>query len=83
MYNQDDDLVFHKACKLLMPFNTNQIALSRETNIASDLEIDSVAIMNLIMEVEDAYDISFPMNLIAEIKTVGDLVDTVHQLKRE
>ena len=32
------------------------------------------------MEIEDEYGISFPMNLISEIRTVGNLVDAIHQL---
>ena len=76
-----DDLIFQKVCALLAPFNRNDIALTRNTVIVSDLEIDSVAVFDLIMEVEDAYDITFPMETVSEMKTIGDLVDTVRALK--
>ncbi|MCG8690986.1 MAG: acyl carrier protein [Minwuiales bacterium] len=74
-----DELVFRKTCKLLEPFNVRNLELSLDTNITTDLEIDSLAVLDLIMEVEEEYGISFPMNLIAEIKTVGDLVSAIHQ----
>ncbi len=74
-----DELVFRKTCKLLEPFNVRNLELSLDTNITTDLEIDSLAVLDLIMEVEEEYGISFPMNLIAEIKTVGDLVNAIHQ----
>ncbi len=77
---EKDDLVFHKMCELLKPYNRKGIALQMNTNISSDLEIDSVAVLDLIMEAEDAYGISIPMNSIAEIQTIGDLVDTIHDL---
>jgi len=80
--NQDDDLVFRKICEIMEPFNTKRIKLTRATDITCDMEIDSVAVLDLIMEVEDRYDVSFPMNLISEVRTVGDLVDAIHQLKR-
>jgi len=83
MYKEDDDLVFRKACELLEPLNTGGVKLTRETDLTADMEIDSVSVLDIIMEVEDAYDISFPMNRIAEIKTIGELVDAVHELKRE
>jgi acyl carrier protein len=77
---EKDDLVFHKACELLKPYNRGNAALQMNTHISVDLEIDSVAVLDLIMEVEDAYEISIPMNSIAEIQTIGDLVNIIHDL---
>jgi len=62
---------------LLTPYNRNTIAIMRETAIMADLEVDSVAVFDLIMEVEDGYDITFPMETVSEMRTVGDLVDTI------
>jgi len=74
-----DDLVFHKICKMLEQFNSRKVTLTTDTDITGDLQIDSVAVLDLIMEVEDEYEISFPMNLLSEIKTVGDLVQAIHK----
>lgn len=74
------DPVFARMCELLAPFNARGINITRQTHITTDLEIDSVAVLDLIMEIEDEYGISFPMNLISEIRTVGNLVDAIHQL---
>lgn len=75
-----DDPIFARICALLAPFNARGITIARQTHITTDLEIDSVAVLDLIMEIEDEYGISFPMNLISEIRTVGNLVDAIHQL---
>ena len=83
MPQEDHDLVFQKTCELLKVFNVNNIELTKDTDIATDLEIDSVAILDLIMELEDSYDISFPMNLMSELRTVGDLVESVQKLVSE
>lgn len=83
MPQEDQDLVFQKTCELLKVFNVNNIELTKDTDIATDLEIDSVAILDLIMELEDSYDISFPMNLMSEMRTVGDLVESVQKLVSE
>ena len=82
VHSEHGDLVLRKVCRLIEPFNTDSIGLTRETNIASDLAIDSVAVLDLIMEVEDTYDISLAMHLVAELETIGDLVDAIHQTKR-
>jgi acyl carrier protein len=74
-----DDLVLRKVCKKLQQYNVRNLELTGETDITGDLEIDSVAVLDLIMEVEDEYGISFPMNLLSEIRTVGDLVRAIHK----
>ena len=74
-----DDLVLRKVCQKLQQFNVRNLDLTGETDITGDLEIDSVAVLDLIMEVEDEYGISFPMNLLSEIRTIGDLVRAIHK----
>lgn len=76
-----DDLILQRVATLLAPFNRNDIVINRGTQIIADLEVDSVAVFDLIMEVEDGYDITFPMETISEMKSVGDLVDTIRTLK--
>ena len=64
----------------LAPYNKNGIELTEATDINADLNIDSVAILDLLMTIEDAYDISIPINLLADVRTVGDLADTVDKM---
>jgi len=78
---QSDNGVLEKVRTLLAPFNHKAIEITRATAIISDLEIDSVAVFDLIMEVEDAYEITFPMETVSEMKTVGELVDTIKALQ--
>ncbi len=78
---QQDD--FQQIVKVLEPFRKHDTPISAETDITTDLELDSLAVMNLLMEVEEKFDISIPLNLIPEIRTVGDLARVVDQLKRE
>ncbi len=80
---QDDDLVFRKICALIEPLNEKGVKLSRETDLIADLEIDSVAVLDMVMDIEDFYDISIPVNTISETKTIGELVDAIHEIKKE
>jgi len=41
---------------------------------------DSVAVFDLVMELEDHYDISISMEQVSDIKTVGELVICVKEL---
>ncbi len=48
-----------------------------ESDLAADLAIDSAAAMDLVMEVEERYDLDIPLNELADLRTVGDLVELV------
>ena len=72
-----DKEIFDKLSGLLQKFNTKNIELTETTDISTDLNIDSVAVMDFIMEVEDAYDIDIPLNVLSETRTMKDLVKVV------
>jgi acyl carrier protein len=75
--------IINTICTLLAPFNTDHKALTAETDIPAELNIDSVGVLDFIMEVEDHFDIEIPMNVVSEIRTIGDLATYVKsQLKR-
>ncbi len=80
---EDDDLVFHKICSLLGPLNHKGVKLTRETDLIADLEIDSVSVLDIVMDIEDNYDLSIPVNTISETRTIGELVDAIHAIKKE
>ena len=63
--------------ELLGPFNKTGIVLSDKTDLAGDLEMDSVAAMNLVMEIEDHFDIDIPINLLSDVTCPGDLAKLV------
>jgi acyl carrier protein len=66
-------------CKLLAPFNSAGKTLNLDTDISSDLNIDSVAVMDFVMEVEDHFDIEIPLNVVSETRTIGDLATVVEK----
>lgn len=76
----DPAAVFDGIREQLAPYNKNGIELTEATDINADLNIDSVAILDLLMTIEDAYDISIPINLLADVRTVGDLTATVRSM---
>ena len=64
------------------PFNKKGVALTEATTFQHDLEWDSLTVMDFVAAIEDEFDVMITMNMQAEIKTVGQLVDTVETLKR-
>ena len=57
------------------------VPVSDDSDIVNDLGLDSLAVMNFVMALEDEYDISMPLDRMAEVQTVGDLVRTIEDLR--
>jgi len=72
--------VYDKICELLKPYNPKNHPIKLSSGIMSDLEVDSVAVFDLVMGLEDHYDISIPMEMVSDIKTVGELVNAIMEL---
>lgn len=51
-----------------------------DSSVIADTGLDSVSVMDFVMELEDEFDISIPLDQIAEVRTVGDLADAVRSL---
>jgi acyl carrier protein len=57
------------------------VKITDRTDIVEDLGMDSLGVMNFVMAIEDFYDISIPLDRIAQIQTVGDLIHAVEDLR--
>ncbi len=75
--------IYAKICELLKPYNPQKREIKLTSGIVSDLEVDSVAVFDLVMELEDFYDVSISMEQVSDIKTVGELVNCVKELLAE
>ena len=53
-----------------------------DSSVIEDTGLDSVSVMDFVMEIEDEFDITIPLDRIAEVRTVGDLADAVRALSQ-
>ena len=68
-------MVIDKVKKILSEqFDVELSDLTENTNIEEDLGADSVEVIDLLMSLEDEFDVEIPDEAIDEIRTVGDLV---------
>ena len=51
-----------------------------DSDLVDDVGLSSIEIMELIEQLEDSYDISFPLNDLAEIRTINDMVAELERL---
>ncbi len=56
--------------------------INAETNIASDLGADSLDLVEILMSLEEEFNISIPDEAIPGIVTVGDLVKFIDNAKK-
>ncbi len=75
-------MVFEKIRKILCEqLDIEEDAVSMESNIAEDLGADSMDVVDLIMSIEDEFEVEVPDEKIESIKTVGDVVNYIEQMK--
>lgn len=61
--------------------NADKAAVTREANFQSDLNADSLDIVELVMEFEDEFSTSIPDDQAEKIRTVGQAIDFICQAK--
>jgi len=69
--------VMREIFSLLAPYNAGGKAITPQTVISKGLTVDSLTIMDVIMELEDRFDVTIPMNVAADIVTIDQLAEAV------
>ena len=68
-------MVFEKVKAILSEqFDVEEDSITLESTIAEDLGADSLDIVDLLMSIEDEFEIEVPDDEVENIKTVGELV---------
>lgn len=61
----------------LAPSDSN---LHPDVDMVSELGLDSVKVMDLMLDAEDEFDISVPLNVLADIRTPNQLAQAINKL---
>lgn len=73
------DLV-NQVVDLVTPFAEGRVAhIGANTDLTGELALDSLKVMDLMLAVEDHFDISVPVNALANVKVVGDLASLIQK----
>lgn len=51
-----------------------------EASFKDDLAADSIDLFEMVMSLEDEYDIEIPTDRLEEIDTIGDLIEVLEEL---
>ena len=71
-------MVLEKVKKILSEqFSVEENSITASTNIAEDLGADSLDVVDILMSIEDEFEIEVPDEEIENIRTVGELVNYI------
>jgi acyl carrier protein len=77
----ESDETYARVKALVDTFNTKGVAVTPETRFQQDLEWDSLTVLNFVAEVEDEFDVLIPVNMQAEIETIGQLAEALKKMQ--
>lgn len=71
--NAEYDNVVAKIIVIVTALVKDDTVVSEGTGLQSDIGMASLQVMELVLEIEDEFDISFPLNRLPDIQTIRDL----------
>lgn len=68
---------------LASELNVLKIAIRDDTDIKQDLKADSLDLIEIIMDMEEEFGLHIDGEDFSEIRTVGDLVKKIEEMRQE
>ena len=59
--------------------NQDDLEISLETDLQDELGVDSIALMEFIISLEDEYHLDIPDEEVENLETLGQMVDYLYQ----
>jgi acyl carrier protein len=72
--------IFQQLEVLLQEHAQVQVTIQDDTDLINDLALDSLKLMEMLEEVEDIFDITYPLNNLSDLHTVKDFVLQIQQI---
>lgn len=66
--------------RVLTPYLTEGLPITGDTVICDGTKVDSLTVMDMMVELEDRFDVTIPMKQVVEIRTVDQLAATISRL---
>ena len=72
--------ILARLCSVLQPHAQEGVTVNANTGLADELGVDSAQLMEVLLEVEDEFDVSIPLNVLPNVVTVNDLATELESL---
>jgi acyl carrier protein len=80
--NQNYGEIVRTISEILAAATKGRFAVNEGTLLKRDLNLDSLAEMDLLMTLEDRFDVSISLNHLPEMETVRDLAQAIAKIKK-
>ena len=80
MISSQYDAIYEQVAALLQRYAPQPVPIQENTELINDLGFDSLRVMEMLHEVEDVFDITYPINELANLKTVRDFARQVQHI---
>jgi len=80
MTSSQYDAIYEQVAALLQKYAPQPVPIQENTELINDLGFDSLRVMEMLHEVEDVFDITYPINELANLKTVRDFARQVQHI---
>ena len=77
---QSKEAILDQLYELIRPFSEPSVELGEQTSIMDDIGLDSMKVMELVMQIEDHFDVSVPLNILPDVKTIGEFAKQLETL---
>mgnify|MGYP001107540154 CR=1 FL=1 len=67
----------------LQPLANPGVTVEEETNLVETLGLDSQRVLDLLLDLEDDFDVLVPMEALVDVQTVGELATVIHTRSQE
>ncbi|MBR5059542.1 MAG: acyl carrier protein [Clostridia bacterium] len=75
--------MFESVKKILIEqLRLKNVEILPESRIKEDLKADSLDVLQMLMTIEEDYDIMIPEEKLLNFKTVGDIVDYLESIRK-
>jgi acyl carrier protein len=80
---QSEEEIRDQLFELIRPYSEPSLVLSEQTRIMDDVGLDSMKVMELVMQIEDHFDISVPLNILPDVTTIGEFAKNLETLLQD
>ena len=71
------EIVMDYILSCLQDLVENGVEITPDSDLVNDLGLESIKVMDLLMMLEDRFDISIPINILLDVKTPAQLMETL------
>jgi acyl carrier protein len=80
---QSKEEILDQLFELIRPYSDPNIVITEQTRIMDDIGLDSMNVMELVMQIEDHFDVSVPLNILPDVSTIGEFANQLEMLLQD